>query len=270
MMAGRKLIRTSDGNRGIGIEQRMGVTLLCFSSPVLSLAVLDELTSSLEALSEKEAQSPVVLRSAHPTVFLAGAHLAEIAALDTVSCDVYANRGRLAVDCLEEHPAPTVAAVNGSCSGGGFDLVLACDSIVAGPGASFGHPGIRRGLVTGWSGSNRLPSRLGSTTARAVLLEARELDAAALSACAAGRQTDGDPLEAAIETALRLASLEPVRWELWRALKGPGFIDRFQASVVHKLLQWRICHTSKRKEKSTLKGRSAAGNSGRERELGEP
>jgi enoyl-CoA hydratase len=269
-MTGEKLNLTVDGERGIGIERRAGVTVLCFSSPVLSLAALDELTSIFAALAEEEARSPVVLRSAHPTVFLAGAHLAEIAALDATSCTAYANRGRLVVERLERHPAPIVAAVNGSCSGGGFDLVLACDWIVAGAGASFGHPGIRRGLVTGWSGSTRLPSRLGSTTARAAMLEARDLGAAALSACTAVRQITDDPLEAAIETALRIASLESVRWELWRALKGPGFIDRFQASVVHKLLQWRICHASNRKEKSTIEGRSAVGDSGRERELEEP
>jgi enoyl-CoA hydratase/carnithine racemase len=264
------VVRTADGNRAIGAERRSDVTVLCFSSPVLSLEVLDELASRFEALAEKDPRSPVVLRSAHPSIFLAGAHLAEIAALDATSCKPYADRGRRAVERLENHPAPTVAAVNGSCSGGGFDFVLACDAIVASPGASFGHPGIRRGLVTGWSGSACLPFLLGSATARATLLEPRNLDAPCLSSCAAVHRIADNPLEAAIETARRLASLDPVRWQLWRALKGPGFIDRFHASVVHKLLQWRICHTPNRKEKSTIKGRTAVGNRGRERELEEP
>ena len=264
------MVRTVDGKPAIRIERRSDVTVLRFSSPFLSLDVLDELASTLEALAAEHPQSPVVIRSAHPSVFLAGAHLAEIAALDTASCKPYAERGRRTVRLVETYPAPTVAAVNGSCSGGGFDLVLACDVIIAGPAASFGHPGIRRGLVTGWSGSTRLPSHLGSATARATLLEPRDLDASSLSSYVAVDRMAGDPVDFAIETALRMASLEPARWELWRALKGPGFIDRFHASVVHKLLQWRICHTSNRQEKSTSKGRTAAGDCGRERELEEP
>ena len=98
---------------------------------------------TFEALVEEDPVSPVVLRSAHPSVFLAGAHLAEIAALDAASCKPYADRGRRVVEHIENHPAPAVAAVNGSCSGGGFDLVLACDTIVAGAGASFQHSAAR-------------------------------------------------------------------------------------------------------------------------------
>ncbi len=261
---------TAEGESSIRTERRSGVTVLCFSSPLLSLVVLDELASTFLALADQDPRSPIVLRSAHPSVFLAGAHLAEIATLDAASCILYAERGRRAVKLVETHPAPTVAAVRGSCSGGGFDLVLACDAIVASPGSSFGHPGIRRGLVTGWTGSTRLPSFLGSTTARATLLEPRSLDAASLAAHAVVNRIADEPVDVAIDTARRMSSLDPVRWELWRALERPGFIDRFHASVVHKLLQWRICHTSNRQQKSTIEGRSAVGNRGRERELEEP
>jgi len=261
---------TADGQPSIAIDRRSGVDVVCFASPFLSLRVLDELASTFEALADRDPGSPVVIRSAHPSVFLAGAHLAEIATLDRVSCEPYAERGRRVVRLVETHPAPTVAAVKGSCSGGGFDLVLACDAIIASPNASFAHPGIRRGLVTGWTGSTHLPSRLGSTAARAAVLEPRTLDASSLAGCSAVARVADEPVDVAIETALRMASLEPLRWELWRTLKRPGFIDRFHASVVHKLLQWRICHTSNRIGKPTIDGRSAVGNRGRERELEEP
>jgi enoyl-CoA hydratase/carnithine racemase len=224
-----------DPDRPIGIERQSGVLVLEFASPILSLDILDRLTSILEALAKDGAHDPLVLCSAHPSVFLAGAHLAEIANLDASSSQPYAQRGRQAVRHLENHPAPTVAAINGSCSGGGFDLVLACDAMVAGPGARFSHPGIQRGLVTGWSGSTRLPSALGSATARAAMIEARELEPGSLRAHGAIVQTAEDPVATAIETARRLASLDPARSRLWRALRGPGFIDRFHAFVVHKL-----------------------------------
>jgi enoyl-CoA hydratase len=227
--------RSADGNRAIGIQRLTGVTVLEFSSPILSLDVLDRLSSTLESLAAENAHDPLVLCSAHPSVFLAGAHLAEIVNLDASSSELYARRGRRAIRHLENHPAPIVAAINGSCSGGGFDLVLACDALIAGPEARFIHPGIRRGLVTGWSGTTRLPSALGSTTAHAALLETRELDPVSLSIHGAILRTAEDPLATAIESARQMASLDPVRCRLWRALRGPGFIDRFHAFVVHKL-----------------------------------
>ena len=219
----------------VGIQRLTGVTVLEFASPILSLEVLDGLSSTLESLAMENEPDPLVLCSAHPSVFLAGAHLAEIADLDASSSGPYARRGRRAIRDLEKHPAPTVAAINGSCSGGGFDLILSCDALITGPAARFSHPGVRRGLVTGWSGTTRLPSALGSATARAALLETRELDPVTLSFHGAILKTAEDPVAAATERAVQLASLDPMRCRLWRALRGPGFIDRFHAFVVHKL-----------------------------------
>jgi hypothetical protein len=67
------------------------------------------------------------------------------------------------------------------------------------------------------------------------LLETRELGGDALENHCAVRRVDADPLAEAFEVARRLASLEPSRLHLWRALRGPDFIDRFHAFVVHKL-----------------------------------
>lgn len=227
--------RIADGTDAIEIERLPGASVLEFASPILSLEVLDQLSSTLVALAAEEVQNPLILCSAHPGVFLAGAHLAEIANLDATSSEPYARLGRSAIQHLENHSAPTIAAINGSCSGGGFDLALACDVLITGPGARFSHPGIRRGLVTGWSGTTRLSSAIGCTTARAALLEPRELDPASLSIHGAILQANEDPLSTAIESARQMASLDPSRCRLWRALRGPGFIDRFNAFVVHKL-----------------------------------
>jgi enoyl-CoA hydratase/carnithine racemase len=227
--------RLADRRCGFGIDRQPGVIVMSFPSPILSLAVLEDFCSALGALAGENEPDPLVLHSAHPSVFLAGAHLAEIANLDASSSGPYARRGRRAIRDLENYPAPTIAAIDGSCSGGGFDLVLACDALIAGPGALFSHPGIRRGLVTGWSGTTRLPSVLGSATARAALLETRELDPGSLSSHGVILRTAEDPRTTAIESARQMASLDPARSQLWRALRGPGFIDRFNAFVVHKL-----------------------------------
>ena len=157
---------------------------------MLSGVVLGELEALPSSRWPREAvPTPLVLRSAHPTIYLAGADLAEIAALDGPSCADYARRGRVVLERLALYPAPTVAAVHGSCSGGGFDLGLACDWIVAGGAAAFSHPGVRRGLVTGWGGTVRLPVAIGRTAAGMAMGSAGRRSAATSSRREASRRS---------------------------------------------------------------------------------
>ena len=218
----------------VSLESRRGTIHLVLGSPILDRKLLGALGSALQELASDPQPRPLVLRSAHATVFLAGAHLGEIAALDAAASEGYAAHGRRVVELLEAHPAPTVAAVHGSCSGGGFDLVLSCDAVFVGPRASFHHPGVRRGLVTGWSGTTTVPATLGPARARAAFLEGRPIDAAAAVSCGLARDEVDDPAAAATEAALRLSGLDPFRIELWRRFRGAGFVDRFRASMVHK------------------------------------
>ena len=207
-------------------------TRLTLTTPILKRAILENISAVLETLAGEDEPQPLVICSSHPSIFLAGAHLAEIARLDSASSVPYALQGRRVVQSLESHPAPTVAAVGGSCSGGGFDLVLACDAVVAGHSATFSHPGVRRGLVTGWSGTVKLPAALGCPTARAALLEGRELDPAEMRDLGVVHIVCNDPVAEATRTALELAGLDPERRRLWRTLRKGRFVDSFRASVV--------------------------------------
>jgi enoyl-CoA hydratase len=211
-----------------------GTVRLQILSPILSVEVLEELISILDSLAADRG-GPLVMASAHSTVFLAGADLREISALDSNGCVAYAERGRTLVRLIEGFPSATVAAVNGSCSGGGFDIALAFDLIVAGPGASFSHPGVRRGLVTGWTGTVAIPPAIGTVASRAAFLEGKDISSAEAANMGFVRRTDADPVPEATEAAQELARLDPERRRLWRALRGQRFVDRFRASVVHKL-----------------------------------
>lgn len=219
---------------GLSLRDDGGITTITFERPILTRAVLTELGRVLDELAARDRTSPIVLASAHPTIFLAGAHLAEIAELDAHSCVPYARLGRSVVAALGGHPAPVVAAVGGSCSGGGFDLVMAADTIVASPSAVFSHPGIHRGLVTGWGGTGSIARALGGATTRRALLEASELDAAHLERLGAIRCLAADPAAEARRAADEMARLDPRRLALWRHLRGSNFVDRFRAFVVEK------------------------------------
>jgi len=217
------------------LEESTGTDLLVFPTPILSVDVLASFAITLRKLADRPEPKPLVLRSLHPTVFLAGADLREIATLDPTSCIRYAERGRSVVGLLEGYPAPTVAAATGSCSGGGFDILMACDAVVAGPGASFEHPGVRRGLVTGWSGTVAAPACFGPSLSRVILIEGRRFDSRAAFELGLVSRICADPVRGAVEKAHELARLQPSRVRLWRQLKGRRFVDRFRASVIHKL-----------------------------------
>lgn len=207
---------------------------ISFHRPILTVEALVELAEALGELASAHTAEPVVLASNHPTIFLAGAHLGEIAELDSESCIPYARLGRSVAAALNHHPSPVVAAVAGSCSGGGFDLAMAADTIIASPDAVFSHPGIRRGLVTGWGGTESIARSIGDAPTRRALLEASEFDAAQLAELGAIRAIVSDPPAAARLIALEMARLDPSRIAIWRRLRGSNFVDRFRAFVVEK------------------------------------
>jgi enoyl-CoA hydratase len=199
-----------------------GCVSVCFSSPVATVAMLRELATRLKRMASEPSPRPVVLTSRHPRIYLAGADLAEIAALDGHSCVAYARLGRQAIESLQNHPTPTVAAVHGSCTGGGFDLVMACDAVMASPAASFSHPGVLRGLVTGWGGTVNLPARLGRPATRGAVLEGGRVALPELVETGVVVAVTDSPDTAAFDYARRLTSLHPKRLETWRSLRNRG------------------------------------------------
>lgn len=218
----------------VSIHREARVAVVHLSSPILRRRLLDELLGVLDELARSDPPPPVVLASEHPTIFLAGAHLGEIAELTVDECVPYARHGRSVARRLETHPSPIVAAVHGSCSGGGVDLVMACDAVVVSPAATFSHPGVRRGLVTGWGGTARLHRPVGSPRLRRMLLEGAPVAAAELLEVGAVHAVSTKPVEEACHAASELAQLDPARFAAWRSLRGPGFIDSFRGVVVEK------------------------------------
>lgn len=209
-----------------------GVVLATFESPVLTRAVLRRLTEALNELAAAAEPQPVVLRSTHPSIFLAGADLSEIAELDVSSCSAYADLGRLAARTLATHPAPVVAAVAGSCSGGGFDLVMSCDAVVASPDSVFRHPGVHRGLVTGWGGTTRIGRALDTAGFCRAFLNGEGIDGGTMLKLGLVERLADDPVSEGCRSARRMARLDPSRIAVWRRFKDADFIDRFRAFVV--------------------------------------
>jgi enoyl-CoA hydratase len=118
-----------------------------------------------------------VVISASSRSFATGASLEEVASLEGVAAQEFAQTGQLLFDQIEHFPLPVVAAIRGYCLGGGLDLALACQARVATYDASLGHPGASLGVVTGWGGTQRLTRLIGRAAATHIMLTAERIPA---------------------------------------------------------------------------------------------
>jgi enoyl-CoA hydratase len=146
--------------------------------PTLDGETLDALDAKLEeAESAGGSLRLLEVRSRSPKHFLVGANLRALEKLDAGTIGSWVERGHRVFDRLEGLSLPTVAVVGGNALGGGLELALACDWIVATPRARFAQPEASLGLVPGWGGSDRLARRIGRPAAKELTFTARTIDA---------------------------------------------------------------------------------------------
>jgi enoyl-CoA hydratase/carnithine racemase len=152
----------------------------------IGLAMLEDLerfVSSLSALEEKN--SALILYSDQKAGFSAGADLRELyeqaQKLDARSAAKgvreFLERIHAVLNRLDTSPLTTIAAVHGVCFGGGFELALACDLIIADKMARFCFPELRLGLIPGFGGIPRLKRDVGNAVVRDLLLTGRSINA---------------------------------------------------------------------------------------------
>jgi enoyl-CoA hydratase/carnithine racemase len=89
----------------------------------------------------------------------------------------FAAMGQALMNSIASYPVPIVAAIEGHCMGGGFDLALACHRRIAAPHAIFGHRGAALGLMTGWGGTQCLPRLIGKSRALELFVAAEKISA---------------------------------------------------------------------------------------------
>jgi 3-hydroxyacyl-CoA dehydrogenase/enoyl-CoA hydratase/3-hydroxybutyryl-CoA epimerase len=144
---------------------------------VLSAPVLDELDA---LLGELEADPPkaLVIASAKPTGFIAGADIKEFTAFDTVeAAKAHIARGQGVMNRLANLHFPTLARIHGVALGGGLELVLACRYRVARDDARLGFPEVLLGIHPGFGGTARITRLIPAPAAMEMMLTGRPLDA---------------------------------------------------------------------------------------------
>ena len=167
----------------------------------LSDELMDELVSTLRELDSDPAIRCIVLGGSE-RAFAAGADIGELAESSAIEL-LYARRVER-WDAIRNLWTPLVAAVSGYCLGGGCELAMACDLIVASETARFGQPETGLGLIPGAGGTQRLTRAVGKAVAMDVILSGRMLTAR--EALAAGLVARVVAREAWLEEAKRVAS----------------------------------------------------------------
>jgi 3-hydroxyacyl-CoA dehydrogenase/enoyl-CoA hydratase/3-hydroxybutyryl-CoA epimerase len=152
-----------------------GIAWLLFDKKDASANTLDDETlTELDAVLDKlERDRPrgLVIRSAKPGGFVAGADIAQFRRItDVAQIEALLTRGHGVLDRLDRLPLPTVAVIDGYCLGGGLELALACDKRIAIDDASFGFPEILLGLHPGLGGTLRLPHLISPVQAMTMML----------------------------------------------------------------------------------------------------
>jgi enoyl-CoA hydratase len=167
----------------------------------LSVATLEELDSIISALITHQDISAIIFTGTDD-VFASGADLRELSALTPDAAREFAARGQRLFQKIADATQLTIAAINGYCMGGGLDLALSCDLRCAAPNVVFSHPGARRGIITGWGGTQRLPRLIGTARALEMFTTAKRVDC--LEAYEIGLVNKiGEPvLDCAVELAL--------------------------------------------------------------------
>ncbi len=162
-------------------EYRNGYAILTINRPEALNALNKEVIADLEAaVSEIEANGQIsaLIITGEGRSFVAGADIGEQSVLDLEGGRKWGQRGSALMRRIEKLEIPTIAAVNGFALGGGCELALSCDIIIAGEKAKFGQPEVGLGITPGFSGTQRLPRRVGIGKAKELIFTGRMIGAA--------------------------------------------------------------------------------------------
>ncbi|MEM7443193.1 MAG: enoyl-CoA hydratase/isomerase family protein [Pseudomonadota bacterium] len=189
-------------------------------NPVMQGEIIDAFTELHEATDVN-----AIVVTGEGRGFMAGADIIEYAKQTDEEFARFQDRGRRMYAVIDENDKPVIAAVNGHALGGGFELVLCCDLILAAETAKLGLPEVHLGLVPGGGGTQRAPRRLGLSRANWLLLTGDAQTAETMESWGlVNAVTSVDALhEEAMALAARVAEHPPAAIQGLKKLARTGF-----------------------------------------------
>ena len=209
----------------------------------LSTAVREELSDHFEALSLDDDIRAIII-TGNEKVFIAGADLKEMASRGTIDWSLFdARRMNRAISAC---PKPIISAINGFALGGGCEIAMSTDIIIAGEGAQFGQPEIRVGIIPGAGGTQRLVRTVGKYRANMMLLTADFVSAAA--ALEMGLVSEVVPDEEvetrALEVARKITRMPPLAVKLTKEVVNAGMDASLETGLLLERKAFEILFSS--------------------------
>lgn len=219
---------------GLLVERDGPVLVIRLDLPATRNALSNEVLCNLADLvgtADESGETRAVVIAGSDEVFASGADLRELVGREPT--ELYFGSRFRAWDRIWRTRTPLVAAVSGYCLGGGLELAMICDIVVAAEGARFGLPETSLGLIPGAGGTQRLVRAIGKAKAMDVILAGRLLTAAeAEAAGVVARVTSADDwLAEARGIALEIARRSPVAVRLAKEAVGTAFYTGLEAGL---------------------------------------
>jgi enoyl-CoA hydratase len=224
------------------VEVRDAVTLIRLNRPqalnALNSQVLADLTAAFAVFDADASQNCAVLTGSEKA-FAAGADIKEMQAQSFA--DMYASNFFAGWERVTATRKPWIAAVNGFALGGGCEVAMMADFIIAGDGAKFGQPEIKLGVTPGMGGSQRLTRAIGKAKAMEMCLTGRMMGAeeAERSGLVARVVPAAELVEEAMKTAVAIAAMPPLAAIATKEMVGAAFETTLQQGI---LFERRLFH----------------------------
>ncbi len=221
-------------------EQRGAVTLITINRPqalnALNTQVLDDLIAAFAAFEADPSQLCAVVTGSGDKAFVAGADIKEMVEKDAVDFYKHDFFSKWTSHIVHAVRKPWIAAVNGFALGGGCEVAMMADFIIASEKARFGQPEIKLGVVPGMGGSQRLTKAVGKSKAMDMCLTGRMMDAA--EAERSGLVSRVVPHEELLETALKaateIAAMPPIAAIANKELVNAAFETTLEHGLKHE------------------------------------
>ncbi len=158
-----------------------GVYLLTINRPkvlnALNASTLEEMDAALKLIDGDASARVMLIKGSGDRAFVAGADIEHMIDLTPIEAKAFAESGMHLFRRLEMLHIPVVALVNGYALGGGCELAMSCDFILASENAKFGQPEVNLGITPGFGGSQRLTRMVGRAMAMELLVTGRSMPA---------------------------------------------------------------------------------------------
>jgi len=178
----------------------------------LNPATMRELSAAFEEIAAREDAGVVLLTGSGEKAFVAGADISEMRHFTPLQALEFGVFGQGVLERIERLPQPVIGVINGFALGGGCELAMACDLLIAADTAKFGQPEVNLGIIPGYGGTQRLPRLVGRNLAKELVLTGEMITAQRAHEIGLVNRVvpQADLMNAAREVAAKILSKGPV------------------------------------------------------------